>query len=208
MPDEDTSPDWLARQLRCCVGHDGCFDPGALSSLANCLEQLKVTRWTKAFIQDLVVQEGPKRDKQKRRKDVIRDLKEDLAVCRARYRYGDPRGLLKNKMQRYEAAIEALEAIENVTWTSIFVLGMAKTRQPWSIAVRLIGYHVREVLRSADKAAGLPPREDFNDEAVTFIFNLLQRHLNSDEAPERKEVVVILKQIAPAKLTRGRPRRK
>jgi hypothetical protein len=206
VPDKDTSPDWLARQLRCCVDHDGCFDPGTLTSLANCLEHLK--QYTKALIQDLLDGERPKRIKQKRRKAVIRDLKKDLEVSRSVYRYGNLGGLRKNKLQSYEAAIEALEAIENVTSASNFILGKTKPHQPWAIAVRFIGHHVLEVLRSADIAAGLPPRVGFNDAAVNFIFSQLHRRLKSNEAPERREVIEVLKKIAPTKLSRGRPRRK
>jgi hypothetical protein len=205
VPNEDTSPDFLARQLRCCVGHDGCFDPGTLTSLADCIEHLK---YTKRLIQDLLDGERPKRTKQKRRKAVIKDLKEDLAVWRSIYRYSDLGGSPKNKMQRYEAAIEALDAIENVTSASNFILGTTRPHQPWAIAVRFIGHHVLEVLRSADIAAGLPPREGFNDASVKFIFSHLHRHLNRDEAPQRREVIEVLRQIASVTLSRGRPRRK
>jgi hypothetical protein len=51
--------------------------------VANCFEHLKVTHYTKPFIQDLLDLERPKRAKQTRRKAVIGDLKEDLAVCRS-----------------------------------------------------------------------------------------------------------------------------
>jgi len=205
VPNEDTSPDWLARQLRCCVGHDGCFDPGTLISLANRVENLK--QYTKAP-KDLRDRERPKRTKQKRRKAVIRDLKEDLAVWISIYRYSDLGGSPKNKIQRYEAAIEALEAIENVTSASNFILGTTRPHQPWAISVRSIGRHVLEVLRSADIGAGLPPRAGFNDAAVNFIFSQLHRHLNRDEAPQRRQVIEIMREIASVTVSRGRPRRK
>jgi hypothetical protein len=206
MPNEDTSPDGMARQLRCCVGHDGCFDPKALTSMAKWLEHLK--HYNKPVIQHLLDGERPKRAKQNRRKAVIRDLKEDLAVFKSLYStYGGP-GSLKNQIQRYEATIKALEAIENVTWASNFILGTTRPHQPWAIAVRFIGHHVMEVLRSADIAAGFPPREGFNDASVKFIFSHLHRHLKPNETPERRQVIEVLKKIAPTKLSRGRPRRK
>jgi hypothetical protein len=152
--------------------------------LAHCLRRLERQNWTAADIAYWRRVDRDVREEQHKLEAAIEALGDRLKKP----------GSSEETWQLIEA-IGALMAVKpSLPWGNLFV-PRGRPPKPPALTARIIGGLTLEVLRSADQSAGHEPRTKLVGAAVDFIMRWLDRCLESDELPEREEILRIVSKL-------------